>query len=683
MSKKRVIEVLVVDDDDDDLYLINDALENATGATYKVKMVTSPLAAMVELARASFDVILTDYRLGALTGVDFIRDVRKAGIETPMVLLTGMPDGEVDEAALKAGASDFVSKLSISADVLDRSVRYAMAHAERQRLLQVVLRTTNSGVAVVGANEEVSLFNPRFAELATSAHGEASDRIKRFGQDMCALPAKDAHVGDHILEVNVTALKDGSRVVVLHDVTQRVNDLRDREKAELQVRAIAMQDGLTGLPNRLAFDSYLDSQIEAAKGGDMVFAVLSFDFNRFKEVNDVYGHAAGDMLLKTTAARLRALTEPGEYAARLGGDEFSLIQINADVTTATGLAKRINESLSQSIEFEGKVIEPGVSIGIAFFPEHGSGRHELLANADLAMYRAKTSGGQSVCVFGASIDKFVRERRKIAFDLKAAISDNELQLYYQPQLCVATQTLKGFEALLRWNNKTRGFVSPAEFIPIAEENGLIHAIDDWVLREACKAAAANPNMRRIAVNISAKAIGLSTMASNVRQILVETGLSPARLELEVTETALIQDLNRALHCLRQLKSLGITIAMDDFGTGYSSLSLLNSFPFDRIKIDKSFVQSSGNNNRASAIFKTVIGLGKALEVPVLVEGVETHAQLALSKEGGCDEVQGYYFSKPLPSLVVQNLTAGRERTIHAEALKAVSDVRPQVTAKSA
>jgi predicted signal transduction protein with EAL and GGDEF domain len=359
------------------------------------------------------------------------------------------------------------------------------------------------------------------------------------------------------------------------------------------------------------------------------------------------------------------------------------VQVNANVTTATDLAKRINEALCQSIEFEGKVIEPGISIGIAFFPEHGKDRQELLANADLAMYRAKTAGGQPVCVFGASIDKYVRERRKIAFDLKNAISDNELQLHYQPQFCANTQTLQGFEALIRWNNKTRGFVSPAEFIPVAEENGLIHSIDDWVLREACTAAARNPNMRRIAVNISAKAIGLSTMAANVRQILIDTGLSPSRLELEVTETALIQDLNRALHCLRQLKSLGITIAMDDFGTGYSSLSLLNSFPFDRIKIDKSFVQSSGNNKRAGAIFKTVIGLGKALEVPVLVEGVETHAQLTLSKDAGCDEVQGFYFSKPLQASIVESITAGRERIIHAEAMQAVGDMRVQKTAQIA
>jgi diguanylate cyclase (GGDEF)-like protein len=675
VSRIRVIEVLVVDDDDDDLYFITEALEQATGASYRVKAVTSPLVAMVELSKTQFDVILTDYRLGPLTGVDFIRDVRKANIETPMVLLTGMPDSEVDEQALAAGASDFVSKLNINPDALDRSIRYAMAHAERQRLLQAVLRSTNSGVAVVGQGGDVSLFNPRFTELAALAHGEAGDRVKSFAKDMCALTVKDAQVGDHILEVSVTALKDQSRVIVLHDVTQRVHDLRELEKAEQQVRAIAMKDGLTELPNRLAFNDYLDSCFESSRISSSAFAVLSFDFNRFKEVNDVFGHAAGDLLLKTTAARLRDVILKDEYAARLGGDEFSLVQINADVTSATGLAKRINEALCQSIMYEDKVIEPSVSIGIAFYPEHGKDRHELLANADLAMYRAKTSGGLPVCVFGAQIDKYVRERRKIAFDLKNAISDNELELYYQPQFSVADQTLQGFEALLRWKNKTRGFVSPAEFIPVAEENGLIHAIDEWVLREACTAAARNPNMRRIAVNISAKAIGLSTMAANVRQILIETGLSPSRLELEVTETALIQDLNRALHCLRQLKSLGITIAMDDFGTGYSSLSLLNSFPFDRIKIDKSFVQSSGNNKRAGAIFKTVIGLGKALEVPVLVEGVETHGQLSLSQEGGCDEVQGYYFSKPLQASVVESITAGRERIIHAETMKAIGDMK--------
>jgi diguanylate cyclase (GGDEF)-like protein len=647
VNDRKVIDILVVDDDEDDLYLVNEALDEVAGQPYRVKAVSSPLAAMAELAKSQFEVILSDYRLGPLTGIDFIQNLRKAGIETPVVLLTGMPDSVVDAAALKAGASDFVPKILVNADVLDRSIRYARAHAERQGLMQAVLRSTNSGVAAIDTGGDLSLWNPRFAEFAEIAHGKANDRLRKFADEMRCQVEKDIHVGDFILEGHLTALKDGSSVLVLHDVTQRVNDLKERERAEQRVRAIAMQDGLTSLPNRLAFNDYLDQCIDTAINRSEALAVLSFDFNRFKEVNDLFGHAAGDTLLKTTADRLRNLLQGDEYAARLGGDEFVLVQPNASVSTATDLAKRVNEALIERIHHEDKVIDPGVSIGIAFFPEHGKDRQELLANADLAMYRAKTEDGGPVCVFGATIDKFVRERRKIAFELKNAIANDELELHFQPQFDAATQKLSGVEALLRWIHPTRGFVSPGEFIPVAEENGLINAIDEWVLRQACLAGMRNPNFERIAVNISAKAIGLSTIAANVRQILIETGLPPSRLELEVTETALIQDLNRALHSLRQMKSLGITIAMDDFGTGYSSLSLLNSFPFDRIKIDKSFVQSTGTNVRAGAIFKSVIGLGKALQVPVLVEGVETDQQYAFALEAGVDEVQGFYFSKPM------------------------------------
>jgi diguanylate cyclase (GGDEF)-like protein len=655
VSQVRVIDILVVDDDDDDLYLINEALQEATGATYRSIAVTSPMAAMTELAKAQFDVILSDYRLGPLTGIDFIQNVRKAGIETPVVLLTGMPDSVVDKQALEAGASDFVPKHNISPDVLDRTIRYAMAHAERQRLLQAVLRSTHAGVAVVDDKGEITLSNPSFAELATVAYGEIDGKLKRFAHDMCNLTQKDTHVGDRVVEGQITPMKDGSRIVVLHDVTQRVHDLLEREHAERRVHAIAMQDGLTNLPNRMAFNAFLDRSITEASAAKSQLSVLIFDFNRFKEVNDFFGHAAGDYLLQTTASRLRALITENEYAARMGGDEFVMVQNGADVESATDLAKRLTDILCQPVFYEGKVIEPGISVGISFYPDHGQVREELLANADLAMYRAKSSETGDVCVFGASIDTYVRERRKTAFDLKDAITNDELELYYQPQFNASTQKLAGVEALIRWNHKTRGMVSPAEFITVAEENGLINEIDNWVMRRACETAAANPRMNRIAVNLSAKAMSQPNIAANIRQILLDTGLSASRLEVEITETALVQDLNRALHSLRQMKALGIAIAMDDFGTGYSSLSLLNSFPFDRIKIDKSFIQAAENNDRAGAIFKSVIGLGKALQVEILAEGVETEFQYSFARDAGCDDIQGYFFSKPLPSKVIEDI----------------------------
>jgi diguanylate cyclase (GGDEF)-like protein len=639
--------LLVVDDDDDDLYLINDALGEVKGTRYAVTPATSALQAMSELAKASFDVIFSDYRLGAVTGIDFINHVRAAGIDTPIILLTGLADQVIDHAALKAGASDFVPKTAINADVLDRSVRYALAHSERQRLLQAVLKSTNSGVAVLDRNGALSLWNPRFASFAQAAFGDDSARLDRLVELTRGTEEKDIPVGDRFIEAHLTALPGGGNVLALHDVTERVNDLKERERAERHVRKIALQDGLTGLPNRLAFNEYLDRCIESAAVQDTRIAILSFDFNQFKEVNDLFGHAAGDKLLKSASRRLTQLLSEREYAARLGGDEFVLIQENADEESAKHLAERIVARLSKRVEWEDRVIEAGVSVGIAFYPEHGKSRQELLANADLAMYRAKGDVGRSVCVFDASMDQFVRERRKIALDLRSAIQNNELSLHYQPQFNVTTRELAGFEALVRWNSRTRGRVPPGEFIPVAEETGMIHEIDEWVLRTSCAKAVLWETVPRIAVNISAKAIGRMGFAQSVHAILMDTGLAPSRLELEVTETALIQDLNRALHSLRQIKSLGISIAMDDFGTGYSSLSLLNSFPFDRIKIEKSFVQMAGGNSRAEAIFRTVIGLGGALGVPVLVEGVENDEQLDFAVRAGCEELQGYRFGKPM------------------------------------
>ena len=643
----KSVKLLVVDDDEDDLYLISEALSEVEGTRYIVTTATSALAAMSILARNTFDVIFSDYRLGHLTGIDFINHVRVAGIETPIILLTGITDQIIDNAALKAGASDFVSKTAINPDMLDRSVRYALAHSERQRLLQTVLKSTISGVAVLAKDGKISLWNPRFLEFATSAYGEDSARMGKLVERTLKSIEKDIHVGELVVEAHTTPLPDGGSVLALHDVTARVNDLKERELAERKIRIIAMQDVLTGLPNRMAFNDFLDTCLEKASITSSVIAVLSFDFNRFKEVNDLFGHAAGDHLLKTAALRLNAILSDDEYAARLGGDEFVLIQQNSNAELALNLAHRVAASLSTAVEWEARVIESSISVGVALYPQQGRNRQELLANADLAMYRSKAETTRSVCIFDASMDQFVRNRRKVAHDLRGAIQNNELFLHYQPQFNTGTGELAGFEALLRWQNAGRVSIPPSDFIPIAEENGMINEIDEWVLRKACQAAADWKLVPRIAVNISAKAICQAGIVGSIRSILMETGLAPSRLELEVTETALIHDLNRALHNLRQIKALGISIAMDDFGTGYSSLSLLNSFPFDRIKIDKSFIQLAGGNIRADAIFHTVIGLGAALRVPVLVEGVETQEQLDFAAASGCEEVQGFHFGQPV------------------------------------
>ena len=667
MGRNQGTKLLVVDDDEDDLYLICEALREVEGACYSVTTATSSLAAMGILSHNSFDVIFSDYRLVHLTGIDFINHVRAAGIETPIILLTGITDHIIDNAALQAGASDFIPKAAINPDVLDRAVRYAMAHSERQRLLQAVLKSTVSGVAVLDQHGSISLTNPRFHEFAKSIEGgetikDTHPRHREFnksvyGEDLVRLEKlvahaldsveKDIHVGDLIVEAHVTVLPEGGSVLILHDVTARVDELKERELAEKKIRMIAMQDTLTGLPNRLAFNDHLDSCLEKAAISNTGVAILSFDFNRFKEVNDLMGHAAGDHLLKTAATRLTDLLSEREYAARLGGDEFIVIQEGSSVAEALELATRVVENMAKPLEWAARIIEPNISVGIALFPDQGRNRQDLLSNADIAMYRSKANDDGPVCIFDPSMDQMARDRRNVARDLKLAIPNNELLLHYQPQFKAGTGELAGFEALLRWKSAGRIIVPPSDFIPIAEESGMICEIDEWVLRESCRAMVNWNLVPRIAVNISAKAICQPGLIASIKSTLLETGLAPSRLELEVTETALVQDLNRALHNLRQIKALGISIAMDDFGIGYSSLSLLNSFPFDRIKIDKSFIQLAGSNPRADAIFHTIIGLGSALGVPVLVEGVENSEHLDFATISGCEEVQGFHFGQPV------------------------------------
>ncbi len=666
-------KVLIVDDDEDDLYLITDALTQVASNRYDITTASSPLSAMLELAKATFDVIFSDYRLGAATGIDFINSVRAAGIDTPIILLTGISDQLVDNAALKAGSSDFISKTALTPDILDRAVRYSLAHANRQRLLQSILKNTKSAIAVMNADGTENLANGQMTHFAKQIFGDDTVGKRQLIELAFASEQKDIVLGNMVLEQHVTKLADGSSILTLHDVTDRVNDLREREQAEERIRAIAMKDTLTGLPNRMAFNTFLDECLVKASRSGSKLAVLLFDFNRFKEVNDLFGHAAGDHILLQAASLLSSTLAAGEFCARLGGDEFVLIKQNADQISALNLAERISRSLAMSMKWEDKIIETSVTLGVALYPQHGRDRQELLGNADLAMYRGKSELDRSVCMFDASMDQFIRNRRALAHDLRHAIQENQLSLDLQPQFITTTGHLAGFEALLRWRSPTRGHVSPAEFIPVAEETGLIIEIDKWVLRHACKQLARHEWLPRMAVNISAKAICQPTIVSDIHAVLVEYGISPKRLELEVTETALIRDLNRALHNLRQIKALGISIAMDDFGIGYSSLSLLNSFPFDRIKVDGSFIQLTGTNKRADAIFKAVVGLGAALSVPVLAEGVESESQHQFAKASGCHELQGFHFGRPVSESLLPELHKNLGGQLSLENVKAWQD----------
>jgi diguanylate cyclase (GGDEF)-like protein/PAS domain S-box-containing protein len=426
-----------------------------------------------------------------------------------------------------------------------------------------------------------------------------------------------------------------------------IQDVTEKKRTEARIERLAHYDSLTDLPNRAAFNQCFTSVMERASISDESFAVLYVDLDRFKEINDVFGHSTGDRLLRAISERLSATLE-GAFLARLGGDEFAVIVTESPAPThAARLAERLIAAVAEEFEIEGHRLRIGLSVGIALYPIDGMDEVSLLGNADAALYRAKADGRGSIRFFEPDMDHRLRERRALLQDLRAAVEQGEFVAYYQPQARIDGK-ITGFEALARWQHPTRGQVPPGTFIPIAEESGLIHSIGEWILREACREAASWPDALHIAINLSPIQFRHGDLAGLVHQVLLETGLAPGRLELEITESVLVDDLPRALSILRRLKALGVRIAMDDFGTGYSSLSNLQAFPFDKIKIDRSFISNLERNAQAATIVRAVIALGRGLNLPVTAEGVETQAQLQFLSNEACSEVQGYLLGRPLP-----------------------------------
>jgi diguanylate cyclase (GGDEF)-like protein/PAS domain S-box-containing protein len=426
-----------------------------------------------------------------------------------------------------------------------------------------------------------------------------------------------------------------------------VRDLTERKRDEQRIAHMALHDPLTDLPNRAAFNECIAATLDLAKASGDSFALLNIDLDRFKAVNDVFGHDVGDALLREIARRMEQACE-GAFLARVGGDEFHAITpTGPQPATAEALAGKLVAALATDIDIEGLPLRVEVTVGVAIFPQDGADAVTLIANADAALFRAKSEARGSIRFFEMAMDKQLRDKRALQQDLRTAIPRNEIALHYQPQALIGGE-VTGFEALVRWHHPRQGLVSPATFIPLAEESGLIVELGEWILRSACEEAASWPRPLHIGVNLSPVQFRYGDLPTLVHQVLLETGLSPARLELEITEGVLIGDFNRAVSILRRLKALGVRIAMDDFGTGYSSLSYLQSFPFDKIKIDREFITNLGHSQQSATIVRAVIALGRGLDMPVVAEGVETKEQLDFLAAENCDEIQGYYVGRPMP-----------------------------------
>ncbi len=453
------------------------------------------------------------------------------------------------------------------------------------------------------------------------------------------------------------------------------SDVTERKIAERRITMLAHHDPMTGLLNRIKFTEQLSSCVARLDRYGTPFSVMFLDLDQFKSVNDNHGHLAGDKVLIEIARRIQGLVRETDLVARLGGDEFAIILPNDSNADGLGrMAMRLIEEIKRPVAIDGDQVSIGVSVGVAIAPMNGTRADEILRNADLALYRAKTDGRSVFRFFESQMDSDARDRRLLEVELRDAIHNDELVLYYQPQVSAADATPTGFEALIRWNHPVRGLVSPAEFIPIAEQSNLIVDIGDWTILQACLTAAGWPEHLTVAVNLSTKHFRRSDIAEVVKRALAISGLAARRLEIEITEGLLMENSAEVIDKLREIRALGVTIAMDDFGTGYSSLSHLLKFPFDKIKIDRSFVDASGNDEVARDFLKAIASLGKTLKLEITAEGVETRAQAEFLAEIACHQLQGFYFSRPLDHIALAHYLLTHVAPL-APALKAEAERR--------
>ena len=575
-------------------------------------------------------------------------------------------DGSIFETTIFAHHLTYDGRAALlvaAIDVTERNRVEASLH-ETEAFLDTVIENVPVAILVKSANEmRYVLVNRAAEEFLGVSRSELLGRttqevLPSLSADVIAAQDQEALSSFEPFVFNEMALEtpkrgfrvsSGRRLVVRSDGRPKyllvvIEDVTERKAAEARIKYLAEHDALTGLPNRAAFQQRLQAMLEDARSVGKRLAILRLGVDRFKQINDVFGQTVGDTALSEIGRRLEQTAQQA-FLARVGGDEFTLISEGLQAAAAEALAERLRAALEPEFVIEDHTISIGASLGVAVFPGDGADVTTLVANADAALHRAKADGGRLVRFFDGDMDQRLRDRRALQQDLRAAITRGELALYYQPEARI-DRTIIGFEALVRWWHPTRGEVSPITFIPLAEESGLISSISAWILREACREATLWPNALQLAVNLSPVQFRQDDLVGRVRSILTETGLGASRLELEITEGVLIDDYQRAVEILTALKSLGVRIVLDDFGTGYSSLAYLQSFPFDKIKIDRSFIANLSANPQSSYITRAIVTLGHGLGLPILGEGVETEEQLAFLRRESCDQVQGFLIGKP-------------------------------------
>lgn len=592
--------LLIVDDIADNRTILARRFERRG---FDIKEAASGAEALALIETHAFDTVMLDVMMPEMDGTEVLRRIRAShpAALLPVIMVTARTQSDDVVAALQLGANDYVTK------PVDFQVALARVNSQIER--------KRAEIEALRASERLRLLNQQLEQ-------RVSERTRT------------------LLETNL----------------RLESEISQRQQSEAQNQYLARHDALTGLGNRLMFREELDLALALEAGGGDHVCVLFIDLDGFKSVNDALGHAIGDALLKLVAARLRDCLGDQDRVARFGGDEFAVMTLcEGGVAPALALAGRIIATLSAPAEIGGHPVHVGASIGVAMAREDCRTPEDLIKAADMAMYRAKSEGHGVWRLFDPAMDAAAQARRALELDLRNALVEGELMLFYQPLVSLATNKVSGFEALMRWRHPERGPISPAEFIPVAEELGLIVQLGEWALRQACAEAVTWPDEIKIAVNLSPIQFLRGNLVPSVINALAASGLAPHRLELEITESVMLDKSARNLDTLRQLRELGVRIAMDDFGTGYSSLSYLRSFPFDKIKIDQSFIRDLAEDVESQAIVKAITGLGASFGITTTAEGVETREQFDHLSAQGCIEVQGYLFSMPVPGDEVSEL----------------------------
>jgi diguanylate cyclase (GGDEF)-like protein len=601
-SPGATARLLIVDDVRENREILRRRFERQGYAAVEA---SGGVEALALIARESFDIVLLDMMMPDLSGLEVLASIRKRFSlgALPVIMVTARTESEDIVDALNLGANDYVTK------PVDFSVALARVVTQLgRRQAEETIREVNE--ALSRANEELE--------------GRVADRTKDLVQ-----------ANDHLR-----------------------HEMQQREQSQATIAHLAHHDALTGLPNRLQFHQQLTHAVQHHQlhGNDL--AVLFIDLDGFKAINDTLGHATGDALLKHVASRLRNALRDEDTIGRLGGDEFAVIQVGVEQPReAAALAMRLIEVVKTPFRINNQSLTVGASVGIVLADSDYQEPEELLRAADLAMYRAKADGRGRHRFFDPELDRQVQERRSLELALRSAVDQDALGIHYQPLVNLQSGRISGFEALSRWNDPIRGVVSPSVFIPLAEEIGLISVIGRRILERACAEAATWPEYISIAVNLSPAQFQCGTLVDVVKGALDASGVRPSRLELEITESIFLKSSEANLGQLTEIGALGVRISMDDFGTGYSSLCYLRSFPFDKIKIGKSFVQDMPTNPSSMAIVRAVCGLARSFGASTAAEGVENDEQLRHVKAEGCTEVQGFIFSKPLPACEVPALLA--------------------------